>query len=244
MRRARSSKKNYISKKKDSTIHARHEQSPSRAARVRSLEARKRPLQQRSRVMVDAILQAAAELFAGQGYARTTTNKIAERAGVSVGSLYQYFSNKDSLLAALCAEHRKEVHDIVETGLARLADPSVSLEQGLRQLLEELLAVHWRRPAVTRALSPDVIRESPAVAEQEMHDDSDGMIREIAALLETRADVRDGNRLAMAAVTGQTASQLTRWLVHDAPGGISQEALLEETVQLLARYLRSGPVRT
>ena len=65
------------------------------------LKARKRPRQERSRSTVDVLLRAAAQVFAARGYAATTTNHIAARAGVSIGSLYEYFPSKDALLVAL-----------------------------------------------------------------------------------------------------------------------------------------------
>ncbi len=61
--------------------------------------------------MVKAILEAVAEVFDQQGYARTTTNKIAERAGVSLGSLYQYFPNKDALVTSLYKDHQIKIHE-------------------------------------------------------------------------------------------------------------------------------------
>ena len=60
------------------------------------------------RATVDAILAAAAQVFARHGYAAATTNRIAERAGVSIGSLYEYFSNKDALLVAILEAHIQE----------------------------------------------------------------------------------------------------------------------------------------
>jgi AcrR family transcriptional regulator len=68
----------------------------------RSTPAQRRvPKQARSRELVERILTSAGELFAGQGYPNVTTNHIAERAGVSVGSLYQFFADKEEILAAL-----------------------------------------------------------------------------------------------------------------------------------------------
>ena len=72
---------------------------------VSGVDIRKRPVQDRSRRTVDAILNSAAHFFATNGYSATTTNHIAGRAGVSIGSLYQYFPNKDSLLVALEERH-------------------------------------------------------------------------------------------------------------------------------------------
>ncbi len=89
-----------------------------RAAGAPPLELRRRPRQARSRQTVEFVLEAAGQLFGRHGYNATTTNEVAERAGVSVGTLYQYFPNKDALLLALAERH------VVEAGgaLAQVAD--------------------------------------------------------------------------------------------------------------------------
>ena len=75
-------------------------------------EPRKRPVQARSRQTVESILVAAARILAERGYLATTTNDVADAAGVSIGSLYQYFPNKDSLLVrARGAPPRRRAHD-------------------------------------------------------------------------------------------------------------------------------------
>lgn len=66
---------------------------------------RRRPRQTRSSMTVDALLEAAAILFAKDGFDATNTTRIAERAGVSVGSLYEYFPNKEALVAKLLKRH-------------------------------------------------------------------------------------------------------------------------------------------
>jgi len=76
---------------------------------------RKSPIQERSRRTVERILDAAAHIFNEQGYAGATTNAIADEADVSVGSLYQYFPNKDALLVSLTKRH-------IEAATAGLAD--------------------------------------------------------------------------------------------------------------------------
>src|SRR5436190_13129589 len=70
---------------------------------------RKQPLQKRSHETVDAILAATAQVLVKHGYEGANTNRIAESAGVSVGSLYQYFPNKESLVAALIDRHCDEM---------------------------------------------------------------------------------------------------------------------------------------
>lgn len=69
------------------------------------LQHRKLPRQQRAQSTVDALLQATAELLQEMGYARLTTNHVAQRAGVSIGSLYQYYPGKDALCHALAERH-------------------------------------------------------------------------------------------------------------------------------------------
>src|ERR1700727_158166 len=74
----------------------------------RRLTPRKAAKQARAQATVDAIVEAAAQVFESLGYAAATTNRIAERAGVSIGSLYQYFPNKDAILVALARRHLAE----------------------------------------------------------------------------------------------------------------------------------------
>jgi AcrR family transcriptional regulator len=198
---------------------------------------RKVPRQQRSKELVEAILRAAAEVFAEQGYARATTNRVAERAGVSVGSLYQYFPNKDSLLASLLARHHAEVEQVVGAALVRLGDSTIPLEDGLRQLVRELVAVHGADPALTRALSSAVLRQS-SVTDGHDHGEPMEQARRVASILAARPDVRAGDHEAMALVVSEATGHLTRWLVHDPPPVASREALSEEVLHLLVHYLQ------
>ena len=102
---------------------------------------RKAPRQERSRRTVERILDAAAHIFHEQGYTAATTNDIADEAGVSIGSLYQYFPNKDALLVALTRRH-------IESATAGLADllgqlrPDAGFERILRQVVDFLVEQH------------------------------------------------------------------------------------------------------
>jgi AcrR family transcriptional regulator len=95
---------------------------------------RKIPSQQRSRRTVECILDAAARIFHEQGYAGATTNDIADEAGVSVGSLYQYFPNKDALLVALTRRHIEST----TTGLVDLMS-ELSPEQGFGPIIQTVV---------------------------------------------------------------------------------------------------------
>lgn len=93
---------------------------------------RKQPMQQRSQQLVAALVESAGQLIAENGLDALTTVRVAERAGVSVGSLYQYFANKDALLAALVARMNRELGEAVNLAAPTLigADPH-TLVRGL-----------------------------------------------------------------------------------------------------------------
>lgn len=95
---------------------------------------RKSPRQERSRLTVERILDAAARIFQEQGYVGTTTNEIADEAEVSVGSLYQYFPNKDAILVALTRRH-------IESATAGLVGVVLGLspEDGMRQTIRTVV---------------------------------------------------------------------------------------------------------
>ena len=84
------------------------------AAFDRALEPRKTPVQARSAASVDAILEATIQVLLDVGKERLTTTRVALRAGVSVGTLYQYFPNKSALLQAVLTSHLNEVTEAVE----------------------------------------------------------------------------------------------------------------------------------
>ncbi len=85
-----------------------------RAAPAPAYQPRKTPLQARSTVTVEALAEATIQVLLTVGLDRLTTNRVAERAGVSVGTLYQYFPNKQSLLFALLENHMVKVSEAVE----------------------------------------------------------------------------------------------------------------------------------
>ncbi|HWU67818.1 MAG TPA: TetR/AcrR family transcriptional regulator [Stenotrophobium sp.] len=88
---------------------------------------RKKPLQSRSRQMVDTLVEATAQTIAELGLSAATTNHIAERAGVSVGSLYQYFDGKESLVHALLDRISAELAQLVDRRLDATMDQDVRI---------------------------------------------------------------------------------------------------------------------
>src|SRR5579859_8145808 len=98
------------------------------------MATRRKPTQERSRQVVAALLEATAQVIAERGLAQTTTNHIAARAGVSVGSLYQYFANKEELLAALFDKLVEDLGHAVDRGLPLLLETDLTaMVRGLLQ---------------------------------------------------------------------------------------------------------------
>jgi AcrR family transcriptional regulator len=125
-------------------------------------ELRKRPRQKRSAAMVDAILEAAARILEDEGLNRLNTNTIAAKAGVSVGSLYQYFPSKDAILAELI--RRDHLALLAELTLAAETWAGATLEQAVRAMVRVGVEHQLGRPALARALD---FSESRLVMDQE-----------------------------------------------------------------------------
>lgn len=109
---------------------------------------RKTPVQSRSAMTVEAILEAAAHILEEEGFEGYTTNAIAARAGVSIGSLYQYFPNKDAVTAALVMEDARQLHDDVYAA-ARATEGQDFLTQ-LNAQIDVVVAHQLDRPMLAR----------------------------------------------------------------------------------------------
>ncbi|MFI2233252.1 TetR/AcrR family transcriptional regulator [Nocardia testacea] len=125
---------------------------------------RKTPRQQRSQFTFDAILDAAARLFQQHGYAATTTNKVAELAGVSIGTLYHYVPNKDALLYALADRHLREATAVLLTETASLRAEGPPLDETVRRLITSVADLHRAQPHTHRLLFEQSPRTPEALA--------------------------------------------------------------------------------
>jgi len=193
------------------------------------------PRQERARETVAAILGAAAQLIAEGGYAATSTNRIAARAGVSIGSLYQYFPNKEAILAGLIEQHQRAVQPVIERSVKDLRDPTIPFEVTLRSLFQRLIETHADNPRLNRALAEEVPRPAE-VRDRERH-----VIQvhaaQLAEILAQRPDIRLTHHVAAAHVFVQTITALSRWIVHDPPEDVGRDALINEAVALLGAYI-------
>jgi AcrR family transcriptional regulator len=195
---------------------------------------RKEPQQERARETVEAILVAAGDLIARHGWASVTTNRIASRAGVSIGSLYQYFPNKAAILAALLEQHQAAVWPVITDFLKELADDTKPIAGALRRLFVRLVEAHSVNPQLNRVFAEELPRRGGPKG----RDSEPGLAAEVAKVLRRRPDVHVERPLEAAHVLEQATDALTYWLVHAAPESLDRGAYIDEAVKMLSGYVR------
>jgi len=183
---------------------------------------------------VEAILEAAAQVFERDGFAAGTTNRIAERAGVSIGSLYQYFPNKDAILVALARHHMAEGATMLLPIVSRLNEGE-PWEEVLPGIVEAMVALHAVAPMLHRALFeesrlPGELREEMVALEDAMVD-----VSEQALIADPTIEVRDTR--VVASVMVNAIEGLTHRLVLRPPPGVSIEAISTEITRMVRAYL-------
>lgn len=125
--------------------------------------ARRSPRQDRSRFTVDTLLEAAAQLFGRDGLA-TTTNHIAARAGTSIGTLYQYFPDKQAILHALARRHVTEAATRLGAVLDEVRAAEPPFEPALRRVLDVVVDLHRDRPGLHALMHRMALREAGELA--------------------------------------------------------------------------------
>lgn len=194
---------------------------------------RKRPRQARSKATVDAILTATAQTLVELGYDKTTTNLVARRAGVSIGSLYQYFPNKEALVKALCERHMTQSLELLMGELEAMR--SRPLPEAVRSLVRALLKAHAREPELHRVLIQEVPRLDGFALLQRL---DRIIIDAIRQGLEQRPEQLRPADLELATfILVHSVQAVTHAAVLDRPDALDDELLAEETATLVLRYL-------
>jgi AcrR family transcriptional regulator len=120
------------------------------AGTLTAFEPRKMPLQARATVTVEAICEATIQVLLIHGGDRLTTTRVADRAGVSVGTLYQYFPNKQALLFAVMEDHLKKLAEAVEAACEQACHKPMS--EMIREVVEAFVDAKMNRADISVAL--------------------------------------------------------------------------------------------
>jgi AcrR family transcriptional regulator len=197
----------------------------------RKLSPRKRPRQERSRATVDALLEATADILTREGYAKLTTNRIADRAGVNIASLYQYFPGKDAIVAELRRRHGAGQRAALRQVLAEHG--TGELESTIRALVSVGVAGHAQAPRLHRVFT----EEMPALAYRDVAAIDAPIFEAMRAFLRAAdVDVKDVD-LALWMISTAAGAVLHRAAV-ERPDDLSNGVIAEELITLLCRYLR------
>jgi AcrR family transcriptional regulator len=125
-------------------------------ARKPLTKPRKNASQDRSRATVDALVEATARILVKEGYEKASTNRIAEAAGVSVGSLYQYFPSKEALVVAVIDRHNQDTMRLVRSALSEVAGQPVQCV--IPKMVAVAIQAHRINPKLHRVLTEQIPR--------------------------------------------------------------------------------------
>lgn len=183
--------------------------------------------------MVDTILDAMSRVLVERGYAKTNTNLVAESAGISVGSLYQYFPNKDALIFALRERHVSRMLGLFEDVAAHI-DASGSLQSDFEALIGALVAAHLLEPELNRILEEEFPAYNLPVSSEIRQRFFDAIRR---VLEKHRAIVTPPDLDVATFVLQRMLKALINAVVLTGPGGLSPGSVRPEILPAVIGYL-------
>lgn len=211
---------------------------PDPRRKKQNVSPRKKPIQPRARETVDVILEAAAQVFSMEGY-HATTNRIAQRAGVSIGSLYQYFRDKDEILSSLLERHVREGNDLLSRELPGIMASGKITRPMIRRLIEIMIGLHKRDPALHRVLFERVqlkrFRKGYTANE-------DLAIGHLTLLLRQTPDARRKGSVSPVRLVVHAIEAMTHRFVLYGYNGVDKEEFVEELADMIASYLLKAGV--
>lgn len=192
------------------------------------ISARKAPRQRRSRQLVEDILEAAIRVLSREGAARFTTARVAETAGVSVGSLYQYFPNKEAILFRLQTDEWQRTGELMHSILADASRPPL---ERLQATVEAFFLSEWEEAALRVALGDAApsYRKAPEVEDHR----KEGRERSQRFMMELLPDASPKERrfvsdfvMTTMSVVGKKVSEQARSRAEVAAWGQAMGAML------------------
>lgn len=198
---------------------------------------RKHASQARSRATVDALVEATARILVRESFAGVSTNRIAEEAGVSIGSLYQYFPSKEALVAAVIDRHHDELMEVARGTLAEVM--SLPMEQAVRRLVAVAIEAHRVDPKLHRVLAEQIPRTGRLKNVELFNRENYAMFR--SYLERHRDEIRTVDLDLASFVCVTTVEALTHRAVLHHPEVLAEESsatLVDEATRLLVRYLQ------
>ena len=200
---------------------------------TRQLSPRKAPRQSRSQATVTAILDATARILVERGAAAASTNAVAELAGVSVGSLYQYFPNRDALVSAVQVRHGEQMMAVIQRAMTKAMD--ATLVDALAGLVEATVEAHRVDADLHRVLEEQL----GTVAADAIHDEYIDVMEDriVALLARHRSEISAPDLKLAAYMLMNAAHALIHAVVLQRPRGVSLKIATQEIVSMMTAYL-------
>ena len=193
------------------------------------------PCQRRSKVTYDAIIEATTQLLIEKGYAATTTNHIAERAGVSIGSLYQYFPNKEAIAVEVLQRH-------IVNGPSYMASQVVPSMKNLsapaeivKCAIEAACDYHAENPALHKVLEEEV--PHPTHVREAIKRNEDLYVDAIANWIEQQRSQQLSSPSVAARLVFYMIKTMTHWYILYQQAEIKREVFVDELTAIVMRYL-------
>ena len=207
-------------------------------ARKPLTKPRKQASQERSRATVDALIEATARVLTKVGFDKATTNRIAETAGVSVGSLYQYFPSKEALVVAVIDRHNSESMQLVRSALAEVG--SLPLVEAVRRMVAVAIKAHRIDPRLHRVLTEQIPRTGRLEDVEVFNRENYALFR--AYLAGCHESLRPADPEMAAFVCVSSIEAIAHNAVLHGSNELSSEAektLVDEATRMIVGYLKA-----
>jgi AcrR family transcriptional regulator len=195
---------------------------------------RRRPKQRRARQTVEAVLDAVVRLLKRDGFKAITTNRIAEVAGVSIGSVYQYFPDKRAIFTALHQRHIDQIDRMVQTKLVEHA--ASSIEELVRAMVEAMVEAHAIDPELYELLMTEVPHRADGTRDFSVRLHG-AFLLAISSRAHELKKRRDLDKVVF--VVTHMVEALSHGAVLRRPARMSLKEAKEEAVRAILAYLRA-----
>lgn len=183
--------------------------------------------------LVDRLIEATAQVLEDVGLQGASTNKIAVRAGVAIGSIYQYFPNKEALIDALLENRLQRMEALSADRLQALS--TNSFPEAAEAMLRAAIAFHEAEPAIAVLLASRIAMPKPTERDRELYQ---RVLAMASSYLTARAETLSvGDVEIVAAISGRVVGSFAPWIALSVTDHDERERHIAEVVRMLTGWI-------